>query len=144
MKMPNNLIAKASVTIHAPLVKVWDALVNPEIIRKYMFGTTVVSDWRVGDPILWQGEWQGKRYEDRGVILQIKPGSRLQYSHFSPLSGLPDQPENYHTITMEVSSTGKITMVTLSQDKNPTEREQLESEKNWEMVLTGMKKLLEE
>jgi len=39
--MPKNLIAQASVTIAAPVAKVWDALVNPQTIRQYMFGTTV-------------------------------------------------------------------------------------------------------
>ena len=75
--MERNLIAKASVTINAPSERVWDALVNPEAIKQYMFGTGVVTDWREGSPIIWQGEWQGRAYEDEGVILQFKPGRRL-------------------------------------------------------------------
>src|SRR3712207_3761127 len=98
--MDENLIAKASVTINASSEKVWDALVNPEAIKQYMFGTNVVSGWREGSPIIWRGEWQGKPYEDKGVILRFKPGRGLQYSHFSPLSGLPDKPESYHTVTI--------------------------------------------
>lgn len=35
----NNLIAKASITINAPITKVWEALTKPEIIKQYMFGT---------------------------------------------------------------------------------------------------------
>jgi uncharacterized protein YndB with AHSA1/START domain len=72
-----DLIARASVTIDAPGEKVWDALVNPEAIKQYMFGTSVVADWREGSPITWQGEWQGRSYEDKGVILQFKPGQIL-------------------------------------------------------------------
>ncbi len=34
----NNLIAKAETTINAPIDKVWDSLVNPDTIKKYMFG----------------------------------------------------------------------------------------------------------
>ena len=100
--MSEDLIAHASVEINAPSAKVWDALVNPESIRQYMFGTQVVSDWREGGPIVWKGEWQGKSYEDKGTILQLKPGQTLQYSHFSPLSGAPDVPESYHTVTVEL------------------------------------------
>jgi uncharacterized protein YndB with AHSA1/START domain len=99
--MDKGLIARASVTINAPSNQVWDALVNPEAIRQYMFGAQVVSDWREGHPIIWRGEWQGKPYADKGVILQLKPGRTLQYSHFSPLSGLADKPENYHTVTIQ-------------------------------------------
>ena len=76
--MDENLIARASVTINAPGAKVWDALVNPEAIKQYMFGTNVVTDWREGSPIIWKGEWQGKSYEDKGVILQFKPGRTIQ------------------------------------------------------------------
>ncbi len=80
----------------------------------------------------------------KGVILQFKPGRTLQYSHFSPLSGVPDIPENYHTVTVELSGNGNQTHVSLSQDKNASEEERAESEKNWGMMLAGLKKLVEQ
>lgn len=141
--MDKNLIAKASINIHAPNERVWNALVNPEAVKQYMFGTNVVSSWREGSAITWKGEWQGKPYEDKGMILQLKPGRTLQYSHFSPLSGQPDKPENYHTVTIELSGEGNQTHVSLSQDKNSTEEERDHSQKNWEMMLTAMKEFLE-
>src|SRR5437868_2047444 len=67
--MKKDLIAKTSVVINAPKTKVWHALINPAAIKQYMFGTTAVSDWHEGSPIVWKGEWQGKAYEDKGVIL---------------------------------------------------------------------------
>jgi uncharacterized protein YndB with AHSA1/START domain len=142
--MEKNLIAKSSVVISAQSATVWKALVNPEAIKQYMFGTTVVSDWREGSPIIWKGEWQGKAYEDKGVILQLKPERTLQYSHFSPLSGLPDKPENYHTVTVELSDENNQTRVSLTQDKNATEEERADSEKNWGMMLGALKKFLEQ
>jgi uncharacterized protein YndB with AHSA1/START domain len=142
--MDKNLIARASVTINAPSEIVWDALVNPEAIKQYMFGTNVVSDWREGSPIIWQGEWQGRAYEDKGVILQRKPGRTLQYSHFSPLSGLPDKPESYHTVTIELSDEGDQTRVLLAQDNNLTEQAREHSERNWGMMLTALKSFLEQ
>ena len=141
--MDKNLIAEASVTINAPRTQVWNALVNPEAIKQYMFGTNVVSDWREASPIVWKGEWQGKSYEDKGVILQLKPERLLQYSHFSPLSGLPDEPQNYHTVTIELSGEGKQTRVLLKQDHNANEEERDHSAKNWEIVLSGLKQFLE-
>ena len=85
-------------------------------------------------------EW----HEDKGVILQLKPGRTLQYSHFSPLSGLPDKPENYHTITIELSANGNQTFVSLTQDNNATEGARAHSEKNWGMMLAALKKFLEQ
>jgi uncharacterized protein YndB with AHSA1/START domain len=141
--MGTNLVAKASVLIDAPSAKVWDALVNPEAIRQYMFGAHVVTDWREGSPITWKGEWQGKSYEDKGVVLRLEPGHTLRYSHFSPLSGLPDEPANHHTVTVELSAEGDRTRVSLVQDNNPTEQAREHSEKNWSMMLAGLKKHVE-
>ena len=142
--MNKNLIARVSITTNASITDVWNALVNPEAIKQYMFGTNVVSDWKEGGPIVWKGEWQGKPYEDKGVILQLKAERTIQYNHFSPLSGLPDKPENYHTVTIELSNDGAQTRVSLSQDNNSTEQEREHSENNWGMMLTSLKKFLEE
>ena len=144
MNTRTNLIARAAIRIHAPSDKVWDALVNPEAIHQYMFGTTVVSDWREGSPIVWKGEWQGKPYADKGVILQLQPGRMIQYSHFSPLSGLPDKPENYHQVTVELTADGNQTRVSLAQDNNETEDERAHSQQNWEMMLESLKKFVED
>ena len=138
-----DLIAKAETNIDAPVERVWDALVNPAVIKKYMFGTMVTSDWKEGSKITWEGEWQGKPYKDKGEILEFKPEKRLKYSHFSPLTWEEDIPENYHTVTVTLESKGGKTEVTLEQDRNKTEEEKQHSEKNWNMMLEGLKKLLE-
>ena len=142
--MENNLTAKSSISIDAPVERVWEALVKPEIIKKYMFGTNVVSDWKEGRSIIWKGEWNGKEYEDKGVILDLKPEKLLRYSHFSPMAGQPDKEENYHIVTVELKEEGGGTKVSLSQDKNRTKEELEHSEKNWGMMLEGLKKLLED
>jgi len=136
-------IAKASATIDAPAEKVWDALVNPDAIHEYMFGTNVTSEWKEGSAISWKGEWKGKAYEDKGTIQKIDAPRTLQYTHFSPLAGLPDVPENYHTVTVELTGRGDATDVTLSQDNNPTDEAREHSEKNWKMMLDGLKKYVE-
>lgn len=143
LNIDKKLIAKASTTINAPIAEVWKALTNPALIKQYMFGTNVVTDWEEGSPIVWQGEWQGKTYEDKGTLLKIEPQRLLQYSHFSPLSGQPDVPENYHTVTIELSGKGEQTTVMLTQDNNETEEARQHSETNWQMMLESLKELLE-
>jgi uncharacterized protein YndB with AHSA1/START domain len=139
----NSYIAKAQVEVNAPIANVWNALVNPEMIKQYMFGTNAVSDWKVGAPIVWKGVWEGKPYEDKGVILDLQPEHVLRYSHFSPLSGQPDVPENYHTVTIELSTRGTGTLVRLSQDNNSTEEDREHSARNWGTMLASLKKFLE-
>ena len=142
--MTSTFIAQAHITISAPIATVWDALVNPEMIKQYLFGTNAVSDWKEGSPIVWKGEWEGKPYEDKGVILQLKSERMLQYSHFNPLSGQADVPAHYHTVTIELSTEEKGTLLLLSQDNNSTEEDREHSEKMWAMMLTGIKKVLEQ
>ena len=144
MTTATSYIAKAKIIINASADKVWNALVSPDMIKKYMFGTTVNSDWKEGSRISWKGEWEGKPYEDKGVILRLRPNEKLQYSHFSPISGLDDIPENYHIVTIELAEKDKQTTVILTQDNNANEKERVHSEKNWMTMLNNLKKLLEE
>ncbi len=141
--MTNNFTAEASTTINAPVSAVWKALTDPEIIKKYFFGTNVVTDWKVGSPIYYRGEWQGRPYEDKGVILEFEPGRKLVSTHWSPLSGVPDVPENYHTVTYLLAGHEGGTKITLLQDNNGSEEEKQHSEQNWNMMLAALKALLE-
>ncbi|HSL42334.1 MAG TPA: SRPBCC family protein [Anaerolineales bacterium] len=141
--MNDKFIAQATTTIHAPVSKVWQALVNPEIIKQYLFDTDVITDWQVGSPILYRGQWQGKAFEDKGRVLKIEPEKLLASTHWSPLSGVADSPENYHTVTYTLSDMGDSTEVTITQDNNSTEQEKEHSEQNWRTVLDNMKRLLE-
>jgi uncharacterized protein YndB with AHSA1/START domain len=137
------LVAHADTIIDAPVAEVWDAFINPRTIKQYMFGTDVISDWKPGSPIVWKGEWQGRSYEDKGMILQLQPERLLQYTHFSPVSGDPDTPESYHTVTIELTQAPQGTHVSLAQDNNHTEQSREHSERNWRMMLTTLKTLLE-
>ena len=141
--MNKGLVAKANIKIDAPVTKIWDALVKPEIIEKYMFGADVTSDWKEGSNITWEGEMDGKPYKDKGVILKIEKEKMLEYTHFSSLSGAEDKPENYHTLHYDLSSDGKSTSVSLTQDNNENEKAKENSEKMWKAMLEGLKKTVE-
>src|SRR5262245_54789948 len=141
--MNDGLVATVSTTINASSADVWLALVTPAAIEEYMFGATVISDWGVGSQIVWRGAWEGRAYEDKGIILQIVPERVLEYSHFSPRSGLPDVPENYHIVTVEISSDGQRTHVVLSQDNNPTEQARDHSKHVWSMMLAALTRYVE-
>lgn len=141
--MNNKFTAKAISTINAPTSKVWDALTKPDLIKQYLFGTEVNTDWQVGSPITYKGEWEGKAYEDKGEILQIEPEKLLVSTFWSSLAGLPDVPENYKTVHYELSPENGGTRLTITQDNNANQKEADHSAQNWNTVLDGMKKLLE-
>ena len=137
------LVATASVEIAATPETIWSALTDAAALKQFMFGSTITSTWKKGAPITWKGEWEGRPYEDKGTVLRSEPPRLLQYTHFSPLMGKPDQPENYHTLMITLEPSGQKTRVTLEQDNNDTEDARAHSRKNWEMMLASLKKFVE-
>ncbi len=142
--MANNLTAKASININVPVSKVWKALTDPAMIKEYLFGTTTTSDWKKGSSITYSGEWEGKSYEDKGVIVDIVPEKLLHTTYWSGMSGKEDKPENYANVIYKVSPDDGHSLITITQDNIDDEKQQQHMVENWSKVLESMKKLLEE
>ena len=136
--------ATATTEIEAPPGVVWRTLTDPAAIKRFMFDTTVQTDWQPGSPIVWKGEYDGRAYEDKGEILAVEPERRLQHTHFSALSGRDDVPENYHTLTYTLEPSGAGTLLTLTQDNNPSEEAADRAKANWEQMLASLKTVAEE
>ncbi|SEH59666.1 MULTISPECIES: SRPBCC family protein [unclassified Leifsonia] len=140
--------ARADIRIDASRERLWEALTDPGQIEKYLFGSRVSTDWKPGSPIVYRGEWEGKPYEDKGTILEVVPGERLVSSYFSPLSGKPDAPESYVTLTYTLSDEpeggeGPGTRVTFTQDGCADDAEAERLSGNWRMVLESLKSVVE-
>ncbi len=138
-----DLVARITIRIEAPAGKIWDGLTNPDMIRQYFFGTEAVSDWQVGSSLIFRGEWEGKRYEDKGTILQSHPPVLFQYNYWSSMSGTEDAPHNYATVTYQLESQDHATLLTIIQDNIATEAQKEHSEQNWLFVLNQLKEMLE-
>ena len=141
--MTGKYVATSTITIEAPPSRVWSVLTDPGAIKEFMFGSDVVTDWTVGSPIVWRGIWEGKEYEDRGSVLEFDPGRRLTVTHFSPLSGQEDVPENYHTLTWTLEDRSGATELALSQDNNPRPEAAEHSKGMWDSLVQGVKAIAE-
>lgn len=141
--MSETFTATATTTISTSPETVWEGLTNPDLIEQYFFGAEVITEWEKGSSIVFRGEYEGESYEDKGEILEFDPEKRLVYTHWSPLSGEPDRPENYHTVTYELSARGSGTELMITQDNNNTKESKDHSEQNWETMLDNLKELLE-
>jgi uncharacterized protein YndB with AHSA1/START domain len=135
--------AKITVTFKASTTKVWEGLTDPKIVKQYFFGTDLKSDWKVGDPITFSGEWEGHKYQDGGVILDIDSPKYLKYTYWSSMSGTEDKPENYYNITYELAEDNGITTLTVTQDGAKNQQAADHSEANWKTVFDGLKKIIE-
>jgi uncharacterized protein YndB with AHSA1/START domain len=136
-------IAKAEVHIDADPVRVWEVLTDPDEIKKFMFGAKVDTDWEEGSTITWSGEHEGKPYQDKGEILEVVENERLRMTHFSPLSGEDDVPENYHTLDYRLTADGDGTKLVLEQDGNDSEEQAEQFSQNWQAMLDQVKERAE-
>src|SRR5215475_1652852 len=94
----SDLTSTVSVTIEAPPEEVWTALTEPAAIKRWFFGVDTKTDWVPGSPLVHRGELRGEPYEDKGTIVAFEPPTLLIHTHWSPVSGLPDEPENYQEV----------------------------------------------
>lgn len=149
--MSNPKVIKNSIRISAPATSVWDALTNPKQTKKYMFGCEAVSDWKIGSPLLWKGVYEGKEMVFvKGNIVDLKPETLLAYTVIDPHSTIPDIPENYLTVTYNLSFEKGFTTLTVTQGDFATvadgERRYAESDnggEGWNPILMEIKKLVE-
>jgi len=137
------LISKSSINLNASSTKTWEALVEPEIAKEYFFGAEIVTDWKVGSPITFKGEFKGNKYEEKGILLKVEPNTQLQYSHWSHFDGLPDRPENHRTWTFYLTEEEGITQLAVCENNIPTAKQKKRSDEFWGEVLLKIKRLVE-
>lgn len=146
--MAKELVTRGSVQINAPTAKVWEALTTPEWTRQYMFGCDIVSDLKVGSPILWKGLMEGKEVVFvKGTIVQNKPGTTLKYTTFDPNMGIADVPSNCLTVTYELSHHNGQTTLKVSQGDfakvEQGEKRFNDAGEGWDPLLIKIKELVE-
>lgn len=150
--MPKELYVNNEISINAPISKVWDILTNPEQTKKYMFGCETVSDWNPGSPLLWKGIWEEKEMVFvKGNIKKIEKEKHLSYTTFDPNNpSLVDKPENYTTVTYDLSESDGKTLLKVTQGDfakvDDGERRFNEANNNgegWNPILIEIKKLAE-
>ncbi len=139
----NTYTSKASTIINAPVEQIWDALTKPEQVKEYFFGTDLDTTWEVGSPIFFRGEWEGKKYEDKGTVLEFNAPTSLSYDYWSALSGDEDKPELYQVLRYDLIQKEEGVEVTISQSNVETQEKADHSNGNWKMVLDGLKKYIE-
>ena len=135
--------ASSSITIGAPIDEVWKAITTPELIKQWFFGVDTESDWSPGSPLIHRGEWQGKPYVDKGVILRIEPPTVLVHTHWSDVSALPDAPENYQEVTWALSERDGLIELMITERNLTSEDAKAASEDGWKVALTSLKAVLE-
>ncbi len=142
----NGKLATKTININAPASKVWEALTNPDLMKKWMSETEIeiITDWQVGSPMTIRGNLHGIKFKNTGTVLQFEPEQILRYSHLSSLSRLPDKTENYSIIEFKLSPLADQTALTLTLSIFPTETIYKHLAFYWNVTLEILKRLIEE
>jgi uncharacterized protein YndB with AHSA1/START domain len=151
-EMKNGLFIKNSIAIDAPMGRVWNALVNPEETKKYMFGCEALSDWKAGSPLIWKGSYEGQEMIFvKGNIIDIQPEKILAYTVIDPNAPIPDIPENYLTVTYTLRFENGQTILSVTQgdyakvaDGERRYNDSYNNGEGWNPILKEIKKLAEE
>jgi uncharacterized protein YndB with AHSA1/START domain len=130
------------IQIRAKLEDVWDYLVNPRKVGELFWGSTVESDFKVGSLIVWKGNWEGKPFEDRGIVMEMKKGEVLQYSHWSPAEPVPPEKDR-NLISVRLKKLANGVHVTFQHDNIASLAMKEHSEGMWKQLLSRMKELAE-
>ena len=142
---------KNTILFAASAEKVWDALVNPEKTKIYMFGCETVSEWKTGSTLLWKGNFEGKEMVFvKGKILEIDANKKLVYTVFDPNSTMEDIDENYLTVEYQLFEENGQTRLTVIQgdyskvaDGERRYTESYNGGEGWNPILIEIKKLVE-
>jgi uncharacterized protein YndB with AHSA1/START domain len=104
------------VDIVAPASKVWRALTEPDLVKQWQYGSDLLTTWEPGTPIIFRNEWNGQVFEQKGIVLEFIPASRLKYSLFVPRQDLEDIPEHHFFMTYELTERGGLTSLLFRQE----------------------------
>jgi uncharacterized protein YndB with AHSA1/START domain len=141
--MPISKTAVAAVLLNATPQRVYKALTDPAEIKKYLFGTDVKTDWKVGSKITYSGEWEGNKYEDKGEVVEVRENELLHTTYFSSMSGQTDNPDNYSNVIYKITPVGNQVILTAVQDNCRDLQARDHSEQNWNSVLQLLKEVVE-
>ena len=118
--------------------RLWTAITDPEMRRKYSFGWMIESDWKPGSS--YRGFSNGRPVIE-GENLEVDPPRRLVQS-FRALFDDDVKSEGTSRLTWEIEPVGDSCRLTLSHDRL-REGAAIGVYGGWPQVLSGLKTLLE-
>ncbi|MCF3107195.1 SRPBCC domain-containing protein [Niabella sp. CC-SYL272] len=118
------MIIEKSILINAGRERVWAVLTAPALMLQWMgeaeMKLEVVTQWKVGLPLVIKGVHH-LPFENKGIVLAVDTGRRLQYSQISSLSRLEEKEVNYSVFEFLLTSDGTQTRLSLTIKGFPTD-----------------------
>jgi len=119
--------------------RLWEAITDPQLRRRYSFGLEVRSDWQVGSEYELSDPRAGRMAT--GENLEVDPPRRLVQS-FTALWSEDVQREGASRVTWEIEPVGDSCRLTVTHDQMRSDAHG-EIYGGWPQILSGLKTLLE-
>jgi uncharacterized protein YndB with AHSA1/START domain/DNA-binding transcriptional ArsR family regulator len=126
------------IVISSSAEKVWKALIEPEFTKKFWFGRSVNSDWKIGSSVTIITP-EGKE-EMRGKVLEFQPNKRLSYTWQAVTENTE---EKVTTVVFELLEMGLLTKLSILHDIDAEDAKFQQAASGWTFILCGIKTLLE-
>jgi uncharacterized protein YndB with AHSA1/START domain len=128
--------ASASTFVAEPPERVWAELLHPG--ARWMLGANIETDFQVGSTVTFEGHFFGRQFADHGTVLAFERPRLMHFTHFSPLSGLEDVPENYHDIRITLEPVDGGTRIEIVQRNIDTAEHAANIEHQWTLALASL------
>lgn len=130
-----------TIELQADPTAVWNALTTPELTKQYFFACEAVSDWTVGSALDYRCELDGSQVTVvTGEIRVIDPPRQLQHT----CRGVGDGATGQETVaTYTLTPTDGGTQLTVTQGEFADEGNSEQHGASWDIVLKGLKALVE-
>lgn len=133
----------SAIDLDAPAERVWRALVDPEKVKLWQYGSDLITTWKPGSPIRFITPWGDKTFEQWGTVIDVVPFKLLKYSLFAPRPDLADSPENYFVVTYKLEESNGMTKLSIIQDDPRPPAQPTTEDDSGNAILSGLKKLVE-
>jgi uncharacterized protein YndB with AHSA1/START domain len=121
--------------------KLWQALIDPELTRRYWVETWQESEWKPGSS--WRLMIPDGRVGDSGEILEIEPGRRLVLTWRNEFKAELRE-ESDSRLTYEIEQQGEAVKLTVIHESEKPGSKLIEAVSNgWPHILASLKSLLE-
>lgn len=133
----------STIKINASTQKVWDTITKPEFVKRWQYGSDLLTTWEIGSEIKFRTEWEGTVFEQWGKVLALRPNELVKYSLFVPRPDLEDKPENYFIMSYILTAENGHTKLEIIQEDDRPNAVQEEPQGEENPVLKALKELAE-
>ena len=138
--MQNSFILKRF--INASPKVVWQALTDSALVKKYLFGSAIESNWEIGGSIIFYVENDGVRTDAvYGKIEQLETNSLFRHTLYPSNADYPNIPENHLYVEYTLKENNGNTELTIEQGGFLYAPD---GEKRFESAISGWKQALPE